>query len=61
MTLVGTSHMEIFGSQQHIWESCLGVQEGMPADGVLILNGDDPFQRNAEIKDRQSPLLRHRR
>lgn len=54
MTLVGTSHMEIFGSQQRIWESCLGVQEGMPADGVLILNGDDPFQRNAEIKDRKA-------
>lgn len=45
MTLVGTSHMEIFGSQQRIWESCLGV---------LILNGDDPFQRNAEIKDRKA-------
>lgn len=54
MTLVGTSHMEIFGSQQRIWESCLGVQEGMSADGVLILNGDDPFQRNAEIKGRRT-------
>lgn len=30
------------------------MQEGMPADGVLILNGDDPFQRNAEIKDRKA-------
>lgn len=46
MTLVGTSHMEAFGSQERIWESCLGVQEGMPEDGVLVLNGDDPFQRD---------------
>ena len=48
VTLVGTSHMETFGSQERILESCLSVQDGMPADGLLILNGDDPFQWNAK-------------
>lgn len=47
VTVVGTSHMEEFGSQERILESCLGVQEGMPEDGLLILNGDDPFQQKA--------------
>lgn len=44
VTVVGSSHLESFGTQERILESCLGVQEGMPEDGLLILNGDDPFQ-----------------
>lgn len=46
-TVVGTSHLEVFGTQERILESCLGVQDGMPEDGLLVLNGDDPFQWNA--------------
>lgn len=48
VTVVGTSHMESFGSQERILETCLGIQDGMPKDGLLILNGDDPFQWNAK-------------
>ena len=44
VTVVGTSHYEAFGSQERILESCLGIQDGMPDDGLLILNGDDPLQ-----------------
>lgn len=50
VTVVGTSHLEAFGSQERILESCLGVQDGMPEDGLLILNGDDPFQWKAETR-----------
>lgn len=49
-TVVGTSHLEVFGTQERILESCLGVQDGMPEDGLLVLNGDDPFQWNAQCK-----------
>ena len=48
VTVVGTSHLAVFGSQERIMESCLGVQDGMPKDGVMILNADDPFQWNAQ-------------
>ena len=44
VTKIGSSHMEAFGSQERILESCLGIQDGMPEDGLLILNADDPFQ-----------------
>lgn len=44
VTRIGTSHMEAFGSQERILESCLGIQDGMPEDGLLVLNADDPFQ-----------------
>lgn len=49
VTVVGTSHLEHFGSQERILESCLGIQNGMPSDGLLILNGDDPLQRVATV------------
>lgn len=45
VTLVGSSHLEAFGTQERILDSCLSVQEGMPTgEGLMILNGDDPFQ-----------------
>ncbi len=50
VTVVGTSHMEAFGSQERILESCLGVQDGMSEDGLLVLNGDDPLQYQARGK-----------
>ena len=53
VTLVGSSHMETFGSQERIFESCLSIQDGMPEDGLLILNGDDPFQWGAECAHRK--------
>lgn len=53
VTLVGSSHMEEFGSQERILESCLGIQDGMPEKGVLILNGDDEFQARANVKKRK--------
>ncbi len=50
VTVVGTSHLEQFGTQEKIWESCLGIQDGMPDDGLLILNGDDPLQHGAQTR-----------
>lgn len=61
VTKVSTSHLDFqksktnknyFETQEQIWESCLSIQDGMPKDGILILNGDDPFQQNAESKCR---------
>lgn len=52
VTVVGTSHLETFGSQERILESCLGIQEGMPEGGLIVLNGDDPLQWNATCSRR---------
>lgn len=56
VTVIGSSHMEAFGSQERILESCLGVQDGMPEDGLLILNADDPFQWGVRSKCRRKVL-----
>ena len=45
VTVVGTSHLECFGTQEKIAESCLGIQEGMPENGTIFLNADDPQQQ----------------
>lgn len=50
VTVIGSSHLVSLGSQETILKSCLSIQEGMPEDGLLILNGDDPMQRNAVCK-----------
>ena len=52
ITVVGTSHMKALGSQERIRETCFSVTEGMSDDGILILNGDDPFQRDAECRQK---------
>ncbi len=52
ITVVGTSHMKALGSQERIRETCFSVTKGMSDDGILILNGDDPFQRNAECSQK---------
>lgn len=52
VTVVGTSHMKALGSQERIRETCLSVTEGLSEDGTLILNGDDPFQKNPGCKQK---------
>ncbi|MDO5139308.1 MAG: UDP-N-acetylmuramoyl-tripeptide--D-alanyl-D-alanine ligase, partial [Oscillospiraceae bacterium] len=52
ITMIGSSHLDSLGSQKAILESCLTIQRGMPKDGLLILNGDDPLQWNAKLERR---------
>ena len=53
VTLVGSSHLETFGTQERILESCLSIQDGMDKEGLLILNGDDPYQWNAKCSHKK--------
>lgn len=46
---IGTVHIEYLGSIEGILQAKLEILEGMPADGIMILNGDDGMlwnQRN---------------
>ena len=47
LTNIGFSHIEHLGSQENILKAKLEVLEGMPEDGTVILNGDDPYLRGA--------------
>ncbi len=51
---IGTAHIEFLGSQEGIRQAKLEILEGMPRNGKLFLNGDDPFLCNPEQTIRQS-------
>lgn len=40
---IGTMHIEFLGSREGILKAKMEIQEGMPEDGTLYLNGDDPL------------------
>ena len=51
ITNIGSSHLEIFRTRENISQAKLEIVEGLAADGVLILNGDEPLLRSAHQKN----------
>lgn len=47
ITSIGVSHIELLGSVENILRAKMEIVEGMPPDGVLILNGDDEMLMGA--------------
>ena len=54
ITNIGTMHIEHLGSMEGILRAKLEILEGMPANGIIILNGDDSLLWN------QRELLGHK-
>ena len=50
ITQTSNSHIEYFNDIEHIFQSSLEIQSGMPPGGVLLLNGDDIYQTNAKTR-----------
>ena len=50
---IGTMHMEFLGSQEGIRKAKMEIVEGMSAQGMLLLNGDDTMLWNLEQKPQQ--------
>ena len=49
VTNIGDAHIgNFFGDQRKLMENKLGIIEGMPRQGVLYLNGDDPLLITAQ-------------
>ena len=57
MTNIGIAHIEQLGSQERILEEKLHIQEGMPAEGILFLNGDDPLLASVVPKEGRKKVL----
>ena len=45
ITNIGSSHLELLGTRENICRAKLEIASGMPEDGLLILNGDEPLLR----------------
>lgn len=52
LTVIGTAHLESFGSRENIQKGKFELIESLPADGAGILNGDDPYQLSYEISSK---------
>jgi UDP-N-acetylmuramoyl-tripeptide--D-alanyl-D-alanine ligase len=48
LTNVGVAHLELFGSREAIARSKGELVEALPADGIAVLNTDDPVVRGFE-------------
>jgi len=57
ITNIGVAHIEQLGSREHILEEKLHIQDGMPAEGVLFLNGDDPLLAPVVPKEGRKKVL----
>lgn len=52
LTCIGTAHLESFGSRENIQKGKFELIESLPTDGIGILNGDDPYQKNYQRKNK---------
>lgn len=51
LTKIGTAHLETFGSIENITKGKFELIESLPKDGIAILNKDDGYQINYQIKN----------
>ena len=56
ITCIGVSHMENLGSRENILKAKLEICDGLPEGAPLILNGDDPYLRGADLPGHVRPV-----
>lgn len=56
ITNIGVSHIEFLKTRENILKAKLEILDGMKKNTPLILNGDDDFLKNLDIKDHKITL-----
>ena len=51
LTIIGDAHLETFGTKENIQKTKFELIESLPSDGVAILNMDDEYQTNYNLKN----------
>ena len=58
ITMIGTAHLERFGSREAVLHAKSELAQAVPADGILVCNGDDAGTRRiAEMYPKKTTLL----
>ena len=56
ITCIGVSHMENLGSRENILAAKLEICDGLKEGAPLVLNGDDPYLRSAQLPAHVRPV-----
>ena len=51
VTMIGVSHIAQLGSQENIFIEKMDIVKGLPDQGLIFLNGDDPYLTSYEAAD----------
>ena len=51
ITKIGVAHLQSFKTRENIQKTKFELIENLPSDGIGILNGDDEWQRNYNLKN----------
>ncbi len=57
LTTIGEAHLESFGSRKNIQKGKFELIESLPSGGIAILNKDDKWQVNYELKNKKCRVL----
>ena len=57
ITVVGIMHLERFGSAENVYRAKSELAKNVPADGVLVCNGDDPGARRMAKENPKATTL----
>lgn len=52
LTIIGTAHLESFGSRENIQKAKFELIDSLPEDGIAVLNMDDSYQTSYKIKSK---------
>ena len=52
LTVVGTAHLESFGSQEDVQKAKFELIDSLPDDGIAVLNMDDKYQTSYQLKSK---------
>lgn len=57
LTTIGEAHLESFGSRENIQKGKFELIESLPEGGIAILNADDEWQLNYNLKNKKCRVL----
>lgn len=57
ITMIGTAHLERFGSQENIFLAKSELAQALPLDGILVCNGDDDGAREIANRHQKKTTL----
>lgn len=49
VTKISDEHIDSLESMENIVESCMSIADGLDDQGTMIMNGDDPYQRQVDL------------